>query len=96
MPDSLSHHLLPAVSQLRKEGIKVIAYVPQGDSDSGVVHKWYWNKADSHWTEAAVRLTADEILRLWTTKEVANRPFSKKIMAEYSGGFSKDPPHRVS
>ena len=36
----------------------------------GLDPAWYWQKADSHWTEAAVRLTADEILRMWKLKEV--------------------------
>ena len=81
MPDANTKSLLPVVLQLRKEGIRIIAYQSKEDSLAGVDNQWYWEKADTHWTEAAVRLTADEILRMWRSKEVANRPFSKNIVA---------------
>jgi len=87
MPDHNISRLMPAIKQLRSEGIKVLAYEPQGNWTSGVDPDWYWQKADSHWTEAAVRLTADEILRMWKQQEVANRPFSKELVADYAIGF---------
>jgi hypothetical protein len=87
MPDYNISRLLPAISQLRSEGIKVLAYEPEGNWTSGVDTDWYWQKADSHWTEAAVRLTADEILNMWKKEEVANRPFSKELMSAYASGF---------
>ena len=80
MPDYNISRLMPAIRQLRAEGIKVLAYEPQGEWSSGVDTDWYWQKADTHWTEAAVRLTADEILAMWKNQSVANRPFSKDIM----------------
>lgn len=87
MPDYNTNRLMPAIRQLRAEGIKVLAYEPQGNWKSGVDENWYWQKADSHWTEAAVRLTADEILRMSETQAVANRPFSTELQAAYSNGF---------
>jgi hypothetical protein len=91
MPDYNISRLMPAIKQLRSEGIKVLAYEPQGNWTSGVDADWYWQKADSHWTEAAVRLTADEILNMWTRQEVANRPFSKDLMSAYASGFPSVP-----
>jgi hypothetical protein len=90
MPDPNISRLLPAISQLRAEGIKVLAYEPQGAWPSGVDWNWYWQWADSHWREAAVRLTADEMLRMWETQTVSNRPFSTELMNEYAHGFPKN------
>jgi hypothetical protein len=90
MPDYNISRLMPAIRQLRSEGIKVLAYEPNDTWRSGVDTDWYWQKTDSHWTEAAVRLTADEILNMWKKQEVANRPFSKELMSAYSSGFSDD------
>lgn len=87
MPDYNISRLMPAIKQLRAEGIKVLAYESQGAATSGVDTDWYWQKADSHWTEAAVRLTADEILSMWTMQAVSNRPFSKELMNDYTNGF---------
>jgi hypothetical protein len=87
MPDYNISRLMPAIQQLRAEGIKVLAYEPQSNWTSGVDADWYWQKADSHWTEAAVRLTADEILNMWDTQAVSNRPFSKELMREYANCF---------
>ncbi|TAN85165.1 MAG: hypothetical protein EPN14_01375 [Gallionella sp.] len=92
MPDYNISRLMPAINQLRAEGIKVLAYEPQGNWKSGVDESWYWQKADSHWTEAAVRLTADEILGMWKTQAVANRPFSAELQAAYSNGFPQKTP----
>lgn len=92
MPDYNISRLMPAIKQLRAEGIKVLAYEPQGNWKSGVDENWYWQKADSHWTEAAVRLTADEILYMWEKQAVANRPFSTELQAAYSDGFPKKIP----
>jgi hypothetical protein len=87
MPDYNISRLMPAIQQLRSEGIKVLAYEPQSNWTSGVDTDWYWQKADSHWTEAAVRLTADEILRMWITQAVSNRPFSRELMKDYANGL---------
>ena len=87
MPDFNISRLWPAIKQLRSEGIKVLAYEPEGNWRSGVDTDWYWQKADSHWTEAAVRLTADEILNMWKNHRTANRPFSNDLMSAYTGGF---------
>src|SRR5574340_192776 len=92
MPDYNISRLMPAIRQLRAEGIKVLAYEPQGNWKSGVDENWYWQKADSHWTEAAVRLTADEIVNMWETQAVANRPFSTELQAAYSNGFLQRTP----
>jgi len=92
MPDYNISRLMPAIRQLRSEGIKVLAYEPDGTWPSGVDPDWYWQRADSHWTEAAVRLTADEILHMWKRREVANRPFSKDLMFAYGDGFPNDRP----
>lgn len=86
MPDHNISRLMPAIRQLRAEGIKVLAYEPQGQWSSGVDPDWYWQKADSHWTEAAVRLTADEILGMWKNPAVANRPFSRELADAYAKG----------
>ena len=88
MPDYNISRLMPAIEQLRREGVKVLAYEPQGEWTSGVDTDWYWQQADSHWTEAAVRLTADEVLRMWATQSVANRSFSKVLMESYARGFA--------
>jgi len=92
MPDFNISRLLPSIKQLRLEGIKVLAYEPQGSWTSGVDTDWYWQKADSHWTEAAVRLTADEILTMWKMHKVSSRPFSKALMSDYANGFPKASP----
>lgn len=92
MPDYNIARLMPAIQQLRSEGIKVLAYEPQGPGTSGVDTDWYWQKADSHWTEAAVRLTADEILYMWNKQAVSNRPFSKDLMSDYGAGFPANLP----
>lgn len=92
MPDPYSSKLLPPVKQLRAEGIKIIAYQPQGEWSSGMDESWFWQHADSHWTEAAVRLTADEILRMWRGQINENRPFSAELRAEYDKGFPRDIP----
>lgn len=84
MPDNYIGRLLPAIRQLRAEGIKVLAYEPSAQWAVGVDMDWYWQKADSHWTEAAVRLTADEILRMWKSQAVANRPFSTELMSAHA------------
>jgi hypothetical protein len=86
MPDHNISRLMPAIRQLRAEGIKVLAYEPQGQWTSGVDPDWYWQKADSHWTEAAVRLTADEILAMWKSQAVANRPYSRELGEAYADG----------
>ncbi len=91
MPDYNISRLMPAIKQLRAEGIKVLAYEPQSSWASGVDPDWYWQKADSHWTEAAVRLTADEILGMWKSQAVANRPFSRELMTAYGSGFPAPP-----
>ena len=91
MPDHNIPRLLPAIRQLRAEGVKVLAYEPQSSWASGVDQDWYWHQADSHWTEAAVRLTADEILGMWKNQAVVNRPFSREVMTEYDGGFPEPP-----
>ncbi|MBF0634857.1 MAG: hypothetical protein HQK85_09380 [Nitrospinae bacterium] len=83
-PDDNITRLLPAISQLRAEGVKVLAYESQGKWAAGVDLSWYMQKGDPHWTEAAIRLTADEILRMWKTQETANRPFSEEMKAVYS------------
>jgi len=90
MPDYNISHLMPAIKQLRLEGIKVLAYEPTADWPSGVDPDWYWQKADSHWTEAAVRLTADEILNMWKKQGVANRAFSRETMSAYASGFPSE------
>lgn len=90
MPDFNMTRLMPVIKQLRSEGIKVLAYEPQGVWTSGVDTAWYWQKADGHWTEAAVRLTTDEILAMWKQRKVANRPFSKDLMNDYATGFPKN------
>ncbi|MDB5813313.1 MAG: hypothetical protein JWN23_430 [Rhodocyclales bacterium] len=87
MPDYNIARLMPAITQLRAEGIKVLAYEPKGDWTSGVDTDWYWQKADSHWSEAAARLTADEILRMWKTHRTENRPFSQVLMQDYAKGL---------
>jgi hypothetical protein len=87
MPDPHISRLMPAIRQLRAEGIKVLAYESQESLLWGVDVDWYWQKADSHWTEAAVRLTADEILDMWQNHKVANRPFSEELMRDYANGF---------
>ncbi len=88
MPDEQTYRLQKAIGALRSEGIKVIFYEADQQWPSyGINPDWYWNRADSHWTEAAVRLTADEILRMWQTNLVKNRPFSASIMADYTRGF---------
>lgn len=92
MPDYNISLLMPAIQQLRSEGIKVLAYEPQGAWTSGVDTDWYWQKADSHWTESAARLTGDEILHMWTTQSVANRGFSKNLMESYATGFPATSP----
>lgn len=84
LPENNISRLIPAISQLRAEGVKVLAYEPQGKWKSGVDLSWYMHKGDPHWTEAAIRLTADEILRMWETQAVANRPFSEGLKAVYS------------
>lgn len=92
MPDYNIARLMPAIKQLRSEGIKVLAYAPQANWTSGVDPDWYWQKADSHWAEAAVRLTVDEILRMWKRQEVANRPFSADLGSQYATGFPEMAP----
>ena len=87
MPDDNIARLMPAIEQLRREGIKVLAYKPQPAWPAGVDTQWFWQQADSHWSEAAVRLTADEILRMWKTGATENRPFSRELMDQYTGGF---------
>lgn len=87
MPDYNIARLWPAIEQLRREGVKVLAYEPRDPWTSGVDPDWYWQKADSHWTEAAVRLTADELLRMWTAPDTANRPFSSDLAHRYDAGF---------
>lgn len=86
MPDYNISRLMPAIVQLRAEGIKVLAYEPQAQWSSGVDPDWYWQKADTHWTEAAVRLTADEILAMWQAQAVANRPYSRELGETYANG----------
>ncbi|MBV9576451.1 MAG: hypothetical protein JO149_07480 [Gammaproteobacteria bacterium] len=87
-PDGNIYRVLPAIEQLRKENIKIIAYKPSSDyKDGGVDFGWFWSKGDSHWSERGVRLTTDEIIRMWKTQTVMNRPFSPTIMSEYSNGF---------
>lgn len=87
MPDEHISVLMPAIVQLRAEGIKVLAYSQQGEWPSGVDEAWYWQKADSHWTEAAARLTADELLQMWKSQRVENRPFSTALMQDYGKAF---------
>lgn len=87
MPDNNISRLAPAIRRLRAEGVKVLAYEPQGEWKSGVDLNWYMQKADPHWSEGAVRLTADEILRMWKRREVANSPFSEELKAAYANGF---------
>ncbi|MFO1321956.1 MAG: hypothetical protein U1F52_20310 [Burkholderiales bacterium] len=87
MPDYNIPRLMPAIEQLRREGVKVLAYEPQGTWTAGVDTDWFWQQADSHWTEAAVRLTADEILYMWQTQAVENRRFSREMMDAYGRGF---------
>ena len=92
IPDNDISRLMPAISRLRAEGVKVLAYEPQGKWTHGVEWNWYMQKADTHWTEAAIRLTADEILHMWKMQEVANRPFSEELMAAYANGFPENVP----
>ncbi|MFH0986194.1 MAG: hypothetical protein V1882_11810 [Candidatus Omnitrophota bacterium] len=90
MPDLNISRLMPVIRELRKEGVKVLAYDQQDGLPQGVDESWYWQKADSHWTEAAVRLTADEILRMWKEQKVENRPFSTALMNAYTSGFPNE------
>lgn len=92
MPGDNISKLMPAIRQLRSEGVKVLAFEPQGSWPSGVDDSWWWQKADSHWTEAAVRLTADEILRMWHGQMTQNRPFSEELRTKYDRGFPKEIP----
>lgn len=89
MPDYNMVRLWPAIEQLRREGVKVLAYESRDPWKSGVDPDWYWQKADSHWTEAAVRLTADEILRMWTESDTASRAFSSGLAHQYDTGFPR-------
>jgi hypothetical protein len=79
LPDTQTYVLMPVIRQLRCEGVKIIAYENSASYAWGVDHDWYWQRADSHWTEAAVRLTADEIHRMWITNAVANRQYSESL-----------------
>jgi hypothetical protein len=90
MPDNNISRLMPVIQRLREEGIKVLAYAPQGEWSGGVDMDWYWQRADSHWTPAAVRLTADEILQMWQQGNVENRPFSRDLMRTYGEGFPSE------
>lgn len=92
LPDNDISRLVPAIRRLRSEGVKVLAYEPQGEWMSGVDLHWYMQKADPHWSEGAVRLTADEILRMWKTREVANPQFSIELEAVYAKGFPENAP----
>jgi len=87
LPDNYSPKLIPPIKQLRAEWVKIFAYQPQGDWPSGMDTGWFWQRTDEHWSEAAVRLTADEILRMWRGKLTENRPFSKELRAAYTSGF---------
>ena len=84
MPDPKAYVLNPAIKRLRCEGVKLIAYENSPVYTWGVDDEWYWNHADSHWREQAVNLTADEILRMWRSNEVANRPFNPQLAIAYS------------
>ena len=84
MPDPKTYVLNPAINRLRCEGVKLIAYENSSQYTWGVDDEWYWNHADSHWREQAVNLTADEILRIWINKQVANRPFNPQLANSYS------------
>lgn len=84
MPDTVSGPLMPAVRQLRAEGVKVIAYEPSAQWPTGVDYGWFWSRFDSHWTEGAVRMVGDEISRMAKEGKVANRPFSEELKAVYS------------
>ncbi len=90
MPDTASGPLMPAVRQLRAEGVKVIAYEPTAKWPTGVDYGWFWSRFDSHWTEGAVRLVGDEIARMAKEGKVENRPFSDEMKARYSE-MPKDP-----
>lgn len=92
MPDNDISRLIPAIRLLRSEGVKVLAYEPEGEWLAGVDLNWYMQKADPHWSEKAVRLTADEILRMWKTQEVANSQFSEELKAAYADGFPENLP----
>lgn len=84
LPDTQTNLLMPVIRQLRCEGIKIIAYENSDSYPWGVDHDWYWQRADSHWTEAAVRLTADEIHRMWSTDDVANRQYRESFSKIFS------------
>lgn len=90
MPDINIARLMPAIKRLRSEGVKTLAYEPYGEWTSGVDLNWYMQKADPHWSEGAVRLTADDILGMWKTHEVANSRFSEELMAGYANGFPEN------
>lgn len=90
MPDFNIARLMPAIERLRREGIKVIAYAPEGSWTAGVDTDWYWQRDDSHWSPEAVRLTADEILRMHRTGAVSNRSFSPELKDAYAKGFPQD------
>lgn len=84
MPDTVSGPLMPAVRQLRAEGVKVIAYEPTEKLPTGVDYGWFWSRFDSHWTEGAVRMISDEISHMVKEGKVENRPFTEELKARYS------------
>lgn len=92
MPDNDISRLTPAIRLLRSEGVKVFGYEPEGQWMAGVDLNWYMQKTDPHWSERAVRLTADGILHMWKTQEVENTRFSKELMAAYANGFPESVP----
>lgn len=78
----------PAISRavvplLRQQGVKVIAWLPSKEYPEGVDMDWFWNRADTHWREQAVRLTAAEIQRMMETGAVEERPFSSNLAKQY-------------
>ncbi len=83
MPDSNINKLMPAIKQLRSEGIKVIAYEPTQQYPTGVDDQWFWQKTDSHWSEASVRMIADEILRVMSSDSVLDQSFSLDYLTKY-------------
>jgi hypothetical protein len=52
------------IVELRKKGVKTIAYLPTPKYKHGLDLDWYYQPRDSHWSKEAVELTADEILKL--------------------------------
>jgi hypothetical protein len=80
MPDTQTDVLMPAIKRLRCEGIKIIAYENSVKYPTGVNDGFYWNHADSHWTELAAELTAEEIKRMWIDNDSTNQSYSDELI----------------